>query len=50
MVGLRIRKGSQQHSVHHTEDSGIGANAEAERQHRHGDEAGILRQHAQAEL
>ena len=37
----------QKQPVDHAENHGVGADAERERQHRHGREAGILRQHAQ---
>ena len=47
LLRLAIGKRPQQHAVHHRENGGVGADAEREREHRYGGEAGILAQHAQ---
>jgi hypothetical protein len=39
----------QQYGVHDTENGGVGADAEGEREHHHGREAGILPQLAEGE-
>ncbi len=44
------RNGVEQSGVDPTEDGAVGANAERQRQYGDGGEAGILRQHAQAEF
>jgi len=41
------RQRPQQDRVDHAEDCGVGANAERERNHGHGGEAGIFHQHSQ---
>ena len=42
-----VGQGLQQHRVDHAEDRGVGADAERQRQHRHGREGGIARQREQ---
>ena len=46
-VGIRIWERPQQNGVDHTEDGGVGADAQAERNYRDGSKAGLFRQHAQ---
>jgi len=49
LIGLRVRKWSEKHTVDHGENGGIGADAQGEGEHRDGDEAWGFPQHAEAE-
>ena len=42
LIGLGIRKGVQEHSVHHREERGVHANAERQRDHSNACEPEIL--------
>ena len=46
-VGLRVRQRLEQHAVHDAEDRGVRADAECQRQHRHGGERRRPPEHAQ---
>ena len=41
-VSVRIRQGTQENAVHHAKNGRIRADAEGQRQHRDGGEAGVL--------
>src|SRR6185437_1592597 len=47
LIGIRIGKGSQKHGIHDAENGGVGADAESEREHGDGGEAGGFAEHAQ---
>ena len=42
---IPVRQRTEEHAIHHAEDRCVRADAERERQHRNGGEAGVLRQH-----
>ena len=46
--GIVVRQVPQDDGLQHGEDGGVGADAECERQHRNGREAGVLREGSQA--
>ena len=48
--GLLVRKWPEQHSIHHAENGGVGANSQRQRQDGNQGEAGVLPQHAQREF
>ena len=48
LAGIRHRQESQPGGIHHAEHGGVGADAERERYHGDGSEAGVLREHPQA--
>ena len=47
-IRIFVGQRAQQDRVDDAKDGGVGADAEGERDDRHGREAGVLRQHAQA--
>jgi hypothetical protein len=50
LLSIGYRQVSKKDSIHHTEDCCIGANAQSQRQHGNGGEAGIFSQLAQTVL
>src|SRR5439155_22813777 len=46
-VGIGVGDGIEQHRLHHAENSGVGPDAEREREHGYGSEAGVLPQLAE---
>ena len=49
LLGMRVRKRLEHHTVHNAEDRGVGADAEGEGQDGDGGEAGRFAQHAEGE-
>ena len=48
LIGVQIRKRSQQYRIHNTENRGIGADAQGESEHGYGGEGGRLSQYTKA--
>jgi len=48
-LGTFVRQWAQQHGINHAEDRCVGPDAERQREHGHGDEAGVLQQLAEGE-